>query len=123
MDNESVLNLKTKVETEKKYEVNYFVCLVFRANFNDEMYLEDGKIDVDDLKDKPLVWFDPYLGRSKKDKTEVAITKVTDDDFTLLVRKNGEIVKEEKGSWSYILCEDFDDSCLLASHITRYTKN
>ena len=123
MKNENFLTETMKVESDKKFEVTYFVCLVFRGNFNDEMYLESAEIDVDDLKDKPLVWFDPYFGRSKKDKTEVAITKVTDDELTLLVRKNGEIIKEEKGLWSYILCEDFDDSCLLASHITRYTKN
>ena len=121
MDNESVLNLKTKVETTKQYVVEYFVTYVFRANFNDEMYLEEKNIDIEELKDKPLVWFDPYLGRSKIGNTEFAIAKVTDEELVLLVREKGEL-SEWKGDWSYTFCEDFDESRLLACHVSRYTK-
>jgi hypothetical protein len=120
MEKENITALKTKVKCTKKYVVKYFVTYVFKANFNDEMYLEEKIIEIDGLKDKPLVWFDPYLGRSKIKDTEFAIKSVTDKGMTLLVRKNGEIT-QEKGSWSYILCEDFNESCLLASHISRYS--
>jgi hypothetical protein len=81
------------------------------------MYLCEKDIFLEELDGKDLVWFDPYLGRSKINDTLIAITRVTDEGAFYL-RKQGEKVKEEKiALFGSTLAEDFDKSCLLASHI------
>ena len=110
---------KTKITSKKHSKLHIFVTYVFRANFNDEMYLLDKDIFLDELDGKGLVWFDPYLGRSKINDTEIAILWVGDNDFRILKRKpNAEDTQEEKSLLgSLTLVEDFNQSCLLASHI------
>ena len=95
------------------------VMHVFRANFNDTYYLEDYTFDLDELYKDELVWFDPYLGRSKINDTKVAISYVSDDNMNVLV-DDGKSIKEENvdGLRECILCEDCDESRMLASHIS-----
>ena len=83
----------------------------------DESYLV---IDLsDELYKDELVWFDPYLGRSKINDTKVAISYVSDDNMIVLV-DDGKSIKEENvdGLRECILCEDCDESRMLASHIS-----
>ena len=91
---------------------------VFRANFNDTYYLETVYIDLEDLKNGELKWIDPYHGRGKQHKTQVALQSFSDTEYVLLERKDG-VVKQRKLRIddTYICCEDFDESRLLASHI------
>ena len=109
---------KTKITSKKHTKLHIFVTYVFRANFNDEMYVCEKDIFLDELDGKELVWFDPYLGNSKANTTQIAITRVTDKGFYYLERESGE-VKEEKASLygSTTFSEDYDERFLIASHL------
>ena len=91
---------------------------VFRANFNDSYYLETHEIDIDSLSRDEIYWFDPYFGRSKIGNTRVALAEYSKEHFTFIA-KTGEKVKEQRFDpyMTFISCEDYDDSMLLAAHI------
>lgn len=92
---------------------------VFRANFNDSYYLETVYIDLNDLIKNELVWIDPYNKRSKFNNTYIAIKHYSDDKYVILEKRDGEIKEfEYPTDFTFICCEDFDKSVLLASHIS-----
>lgn len=106
------------IKTEKRYMV-INVMYVFRANFNDTYYLEDYTFDLDELYKEELIWFDPYLGRSKINNTKIAISYVSDNNMIILVDKDGSIKEQSvDGILEGIICEDYDESMMLASHIS-----
>ena len=112
------MNKPTIELTEKRYMV-INVMHVYRANFNDTFYIEDLKFDLDDLCKDELVWFDPYLGRSKLNKTLVAINYCTNQEIKVLEKTN-DIITEHvvDGMFECVISEPFDDSVFLASHIS-----
>ena len=103
---------------EKRYLVINVMC-VFRANFNDTFYIEDLKFDLDELCKEELVWIDPYLGKSIINKTTIAITHCMDEELRILVNEDG-VIKEHiiDRMFECILCEDYDNSKMLSSHIS-----
>lgn len=110
---------KSIIETSKAKSLRVTIQYVFRGNFNDNYWLEEIIIDLNELKDKQeLVWFDPFNGRSKVNNALVAIAYVSDEKFIILEKKNNSIIEKESAKYSdYIICEDYDESMLLASHI------
>ena len=94
------------------------VQYVFRANFNDTYHLDTVKIRLDELPRDRLVWFDPYCGRSKSSNTEIAVLSVSGKEFTILERVKDTVTEHKRDVLrEYIVCEDYDDSRLLATHI------
>ena len=91
---------------------------VFRANFNDSYYLETHEIDINSLSRDELYWFDPYFGRSKIGTSRVALVEYSKESFTF-IEKNSKKTKEQRLDpyMTFISCEDYDDSMLLAAHI------
>ena len=104
--------------TEKRFMI-INVMYVHKANFNDTHYIEDLVFDLDELCEDELVWFDPYLGRSKIDDTLVAISYCGNNEIKILAKKNGEIKEHiADGIFECIISEPFDESLFLASHIS-----
>ena len=103
--------------TQKRYIV-INVMHVFRCNFNDTYYLEELKFDLDEVYKDELVWIDPYLGRSKINDSSIAILSCKDEELIILEKKKNTTKEHviERG-YNAILCEDYDKSLLLASHI------
>ena len=95
------------------------VMYVHKANFNDTYYIEDLVFDLDELCKDELVWFDPYLGRSKINDTLVAISYCGNNEIKILAKKN-DVIKEHMadGIFECIISEPFDESLFLASHIS-----
>ena len=115
---------KVVITTNKIKKVVCVVQHVFKANFNDTYYLDEAVIDLDSLRnDDELFYFDPFMGRSKINDTMVAILKVSDEEFTIVTKKNGVISYKTKDSYlDFILTEPFDDSVFLAANISLRTK-
>lgn len=110
---------KPTINTSKIKKISITIQYVFRANFNDTYFLDNIIINLDELNKDELTWFDPFYGRSKLNNTTIAIAYCSDDEFIVLEKKNDIINKATTKSYmDYIVCEDYDESMLLASHIT-----
>ena len=95
------------------------VMYVFRANFNDTYYLDTMNIKIADLDRENLSWFDPFFGRSKISDKTVALSECNGRSFTVLLNENGKITeKKTEVPSDVIVCENYNDSMLLAAHIT-----
>lgn len=111
-------NIKPINESTKDLVVKVEVMNVHKANFNDTYYLETLTIDLTSLNMNELTWFDPYLGKSKINDTEVAIYRWNDEEITILEKTNGEIIEHTHDIiMDCVLTEDVDKSVFLASHI------
>lgn len=114
---------KPVIETSKFKKVIITIQYVFRANFNDTYWLEDEIINLDDLDKEGLTWFDPFKGRSKFNNTLVSIKYVSNDKFIILKKKDNIINEIENECYiDHIICEDYDQSMMLAAHIRLSTK-
>ena len=94
------------------------VQYVFRANFNDSYYLDTYEINISELPIDGLHWFDPYFGRSKKGTTRVALVACGKEYFTMRADEDGKITEQKLEPYmDFIVCEDYDESMMLAAHI------
>ena len=100
-------------------EVHISVYFVARCNFNDEFLVEYTDIPIEDLKDKPLSWFDPYMGRSKTSKIKLALA-YADENRLYFIEDDGngnrKVVYKDKLMTKYYT-EDYDKTHILAAHI------
>ena len=111
-------NIKPINESTRDLVVKVEVMNVHKANFNDTYYLETLAIDLTSLNMNELTWFDPYLGKSQINDTEVAIYRWNDEEITILEKTNGEIIEHTHDIiMDCVLTEDVDKSVFLASHI------
>ena len=115
---------KVVITANKIKKVVCVVQHVYRANFNDTYYLDEVVIDLDSLRnDDELFYFDPFMGRSKINDTMVAISFVSDEEFSIVIKKNNEIKTKTTNSFlDIVLTEPFDDSVFLAAHINLRSK-
>lgn len=104
---------------EKYTHLELTIQYVFKANFNDSYYLETVCIELKDLEKDDLVWIDPFCGRSKINNTSIAVKSYSDKEY-IIFKKQGDKIQEFKHpiNFTLICSEDFNDSLLLASHIT-----
>ena len=111
---------KPIIKAVKVKKIRIVIQYVFRANFNDTYWLEEKTINLNELDREKLTWFDPYNDRSNINNTLVAIS-YCDDEKMIVLEKCGDIIKENEVKYPYehILCEDFDDSKMLAAHIAH----
>jgi hypothetical protein len=110
---------KPIIDVTLKRSISYQIMYVYRANFNDEYYLERYKFDINEIPKDRLIWIDPFFGRSKQNNIEVAIKYISDDEIIILEKKDN-IIKEHQADtlMDIIICEDYDKSKLLACHIS-----
>ena len=109
---------KPIIEVSKRTRLSITIEYVFRASFNDTYWLEELNFDLCQLDRDQLTWIDPYNGRSKTNSMTVALLYCSDEKLVLLKNESGELKKEESNVfWGCTLCEDYDESMLLAAHI------
>ncbi|MBQ4510356.1 MAG: hypothetical protein II984_06495 [Clostridia bacterium] len=116
MNEQEILSLKRCVVKDTRMtSINISVFLVARACFNDERLIEDLKINIEDIKDKDLYWFDLFLNKKADNKIKIAVAYIDGSDVYLL-QDDGEKIRVVKAN--YILAsEDFDKSSLISTHI------
>ena len=106
------------IDTDRARSLKITVEQVFRANFNDTYWLEEREIPIDSIDRERLAWFDPYLDRSRIGNTAIAVAYCSDDRLVILERVDDRVNEIESGVLAEcILCEDFDESCLLSARI------
>jgi len=94
------------------------VFLVSRTSFNDERLIESRSISLEELRDRPLQWFDPYLGKFQGSRTRIAFVRFEDDEVTFLEETEGKLYLRQKISYlSYCYTEDYDKGHIIAVHI------
>ena len=109
-------------EPKCKY-VKVSVFIVQKCNFNDEFLIDTKWLEVSSLADRPLEWFDPYLGRNPRSSLMVALACVDGDKVYFLEKTGGNVRVIKKGLYSHTYSDDYDDTKIIASHIdTTYTK-
>ena len=115
-------NIKPIIKVKENRCAMVNIMYVFRANFNDTFYIDEIVIDLNKLNNESLYWFDPFNNKSKENNTLVAISYCDDNKMIILEKKDNQI-KEHKVTFikECILCEDYDSSRLLASHISLRT--
>ena len=112
--------MKTKPDFENiPFEsLHVTVQYVFRANFNDTYFIESHEIKISELPKGELCWFDPYFGRSKKGTTRTALIACGKEYFTIRADEDGKITEQKLEPYmDFIVCEDYDESKMLAAHI------
>ena len=97
--------------------INVLVSLVNRGCFNDERLIESLNLDVDDLKNKKLTWFDLYLGKKSDNKIKLAPVYLEKNELYFLEDNNGLISVVKKNSFSMCYSDDFDDSYIISTEI------
>ncbi len=112
------MTFKPTFETSKAKSLSITIEYVFRGGFNDTYWLEERTINIDELDKESLTWFDPFNGKNKLSTILVALAYCSDERFVIL-EKVGDKVKEHevKVPFSFIACEDYDESKLIAAHI------
>jgi hypothetical protein len=95
------------------------VQYIFRANFNDAYFLDEYEIPIDTLPRDTLYWFDPYFGKSKRGVTRTALVAYGEDYFTMRSDEDGKITEQRLEPYmDFIVCEDYDETKMLAAHIS-----
>lgn len=121
---ENILNLKNvKVNNEliKKIIVN--VMIVQKCNFNDTFYIADKEILVSDIKDNPISYFDPFLGKVNNSNIKVAIASIDEDEYYVIIDENGtKKVEVNENYLDVILTAEKDERTFLSSHIRLSTE-
>lgn len=108
---------KAIIENKNERYIAISIYKVYRGNFNDSYLLESYKINLNTMNNI-INWFDPFMGFSKIKNIETAIVYCNDTEIIIL-EKNNENIKEFKKEilMEHIICEDYDESYMLASHI------
>lgn len=102
--------------------ISVTVFAVQKCNFNDEYLLEQRWLTVEELKDRPLEWFDLYLGKNPKGEKRVALALVEGKQICLLEKKGEEIeVIRYNASGTYYDTDELNERCFLAVHMDART--
>lgn len=119
MNEREILNLENCVVENPKWKcVHCFAVLVQNCNFNDEFYIADRTSLAEDLNGKPLVWFDPYLGKYKASDIKIAIAYVSGYDIHYIEEKNGEKTVKTATISQDVGVEKYDDRQLIVARLS-----
>ena len=118
MTKEEILKLeKCIVKNPRDKYISVFVYIVQKCNFNDEFLIEEKWLETAALDGKPLEWFDLYLGRYEKSKTEIAFAYIDGKNVYFLERKDGQTKVVKKNQFTHYFSENYDERRLISSHI------
>ena len=118
MQQEDILKRKEAyVEAPTFRYINVGVYIVQKCNFNDEWLVEHRQIPVEDIHEKPLSWFDPYLGRYPRSDVKIAFAVVKGTKLWFLEDKNG-VISLKNGDNYAAYVEDMDERTLISVHIS-----
>ena len=110
-------DLICRVNSPKYKYLKISVYLVHRCNFNDEFLIAGESIELGTLKDKELVWLDPYLGKGKNEEKRIALISSDDANLTLRIKKGCE-VSEETSELIIYISDDYDETYIISAHIS-----
>ena len=115
---QNLKNQKTfTIKNSKTKDFHASVYLVYRGNFNDERLVESKTFVLADMVDKPLVWFDGYLGKKPGNKVKLAFACLENDVLYLLKDDGNEISVQKKDGFTFYLTDDYDEKYIISTQI------
>lgn len=114
---------KFKVVNSNVSFIHISVYMVYRGNFNDERLIDSIDINVDELKNKYLVWYDLYLNKNDNNKIKIAPVYLEGNDLYFLEDNNRNINVVKKDSFTKCYSEDFDERYIISTQIYCSSKN
>ena len=118
MKKREVLALEVfKAISPKKSSVTLSVSLVYRGSFNDERMIASKTFSLNELCDKPILYFDLYLGKNKGGTKEIAIAAIEGFDIYLIERTKGRRRVIQVNALSAPFTDDYDDKYIISAQI------
>ena len=108
---------KCVAEDFPKENINISVYLVYRGSFNDERLIESKSYSVNELLDKPPVWFDIYLDKKAENTTKAAFIYFKNQSVYLLEDDGKKTKVVKKQLFTPIYSDDYDEKYIIATHI------
>lgn len=118
MTEEQIVRLeKFAVENTNETKITVNVGIVYRGNFNDERQLDSRTFTVAELAEKPLFWFDPYLGKNRGKPIQIAFVYLTGRTLYFIEDDGTERLLRKREGYSYYYTADYDESHILSCEI------
>ncbi len=118
MTKKQILTLdKFTVENPKTQTLHVSVNLVYRGNFNDERLIDSREFHVQELANKPLVWFDLYLGKKPNNSVKIAFAYLKNRDLYFLEDDGTKITVVKKDTFSHYYSDDYDEKYIISTQI------
>lgn len=108
---------KFTVKAPKIQTIHVSVYLVYRGNFNDERLIESTEFSVEELQDKPLVWFDLYLGKKADNRIKLAFAYLEGRDLYFLEDDTKEVKVVQKTGFTHYYTDDYNEGYVISTHI------
>lgn len=106
-----------KVVNSNIGNIHFSVYMVYRGNFNDERLIESLEINVDNLKDKELSWYDLYLNKKDDNNIKIAPVYLEGNELYFLENNNGKISVVKMNGFTKYYSDDYDDKYLISTQI------
>jgi len=105
------------LDNAERKDVNFSVSLVYRGNFNDDRLIDSKKVIFAEIENKPLVWFDVYLGKKKDNKVKIAFIYANKKDIYFLEDDGVKVKLIKKKEFSHYYTDDYDDKYIISTEI------
>ena len=106
-----------KAVSPRKTSVTVSVSLVYRGSFNDERMIASKTFSLNELCDKPILYFDLYLGKNKGGTKEIAIAAIEGFDVYLIEKVGGRRRVLRVNALSAPFTDDYDDKYIISAQI------
>ncbi len=121
LEKEKLLDLKTAQIDKNTTGFTVTLYSVSSGNFNDERQIDNLALPLDDIKDKPLKFFDPFFGRQVDEPVKAAIAYYSDGYPYLILERNGQKTVEHT---AVITAKDTTDSrAFYVCHVYTFLSN
>ncbi len=118
MDLENIKDAKAfTARCPKMDKIRISVYLVYRGSFNDERLIESREFSVEELKNKPLLWIDLYLGRKADNRIKIAFARLSGRSLYYLLDNGEDVTAAKMGEYGSCFAEDYDERYIISSKI------
>ena len=118
MNLENAISLtRCKVIRPRDKFIRISVFIVQKACFNDEFLIETRWVEIDRLKNQPLEWLDPYLGKNPNSKKEIAFAYISGGKIIFLEREGGKVEAILKNKYTHYYSDDCGERQIISAHI------
>lgn len=105
------------VDNCNKKDINISVYLVSKSSFNDERLIAEKTISIENLCNKPLEWFDVYLGKNNR-SIKIAFLHIDEEYLYFYIEADNEMkICSSNSFYSYIFTDDYNDYHIISAHI------
>ncbi len=112
---------KFQVKASRCQYILMSVWVVMKCNFNDEMLIESRYFNVNDLIDKPIVWHDLYLGKSKNVVKKIAFSSLKGNKLSVIICDCEDKKEYNLNSYDFFV-DDKDEKTLITCKISLHEK-